>query len=130
MRRVNVTTSRGTVDPSDEETLFADLTAEEDQYEALSLELRASSGAVIPTEHIHVRDTEFLLAIDGARDEEHEVSVDAALEDAIDPDDFAATEETIAQFDEDHRPWEQPGPERDPARFQLSVSLTDQWAIR
>ena len=129
-RRLNREKSQGTVDTSDEETLSADLAAERDQYEALALELRAPNGVVIATEDIYISDAEYLLAIGFEADEEDELTVvDATPADALDPDNGAAVEEMLEEFEEDHPLWAQPAPERQRARFQLSVELTDGWSI-
>src|SRR5688572_22512388 len=47
-----------------QETFCADAAAFNDQYTALALELHASDGTVIPTEDIHITDTEALLSRD------------------------------------------------------------------
>lgn len=100
-RRLNREKSQGTADASDEKALFADLAAEQDQYEPLVLELRAPNGAVIATEDIWVRDVEYLLAI-GAEADEELPGVDAAPDDSLDADDVAAVEEMLERFEEDH----------------------------
>jgi hypothetical protein len=120
-RRLNNENSRGTIDPSDQKTLFADLAAEHDQHEAL--ELHAPNGSVIATESIFVTDTEYLLAIDSERAEED------ALESLVDPDDLAALEQDLEEFEEDHPPWAQPATAREPVRFQVSVTLKEEWEI-
>lgn len=129
MRRLNGERDRGPVDPSDEKTLLADMAAEQDQYDALALELRAPNGSVIATEHIHVTDTDYLLAIAREQDEEDELSADGGPDDALVAEDLAALEEQLEELEEDYPPWAQPGPQREPARFQISVTLKDEWAI-
>ena len=73
-------------------------------------------------------DTDYLLSIAWERDEEDESLADGELEDALDPEDLAALEDQLAELEEDHPPWAQ-RPEREPARFQLSVRLKNEWAI-
>jgi len=128
-QRLNREKLRDTVDPSDEKTLLADLAAEYDQYEALALELRAPNGSVIATETIHITDTDYLQAIAKERGEEDELPTDGASEDDLDSDDLAAMAEQVEEFEEDHPLWIQPAPEREPARFQISVTLKDEWAV-
>jgi hypothetical protein len=128
-RLVNRQRSRGAVDPTDEGTLLADLAAENDQYDALALELRAPNGSVIATESIYVTDTDYLIAVGSQRDEEDELPSDAAVEEGLDSDDLSAIEDLLVEFEEDHPPWVQQTTERDPVRFQISVTLRDQWAI-
>ena len=128
-RRVNNERSRGTVDPSDEKTLFADLAAEQDQHEALILELHAPNGSVIATESIYVTDTDYLRAMDSEPDKEDASPPVVALEGVLDPDDLAALEQELEELEEDHPPWAQPAPAREPVRFQISVTLKDEWAI-
>jgi len=128
-RRLNRDKSRGTIDPSDEKTLFADLAAERDQHEALALELHAPNGSVIATESIFVTDTDYLLAIGSEPDEDDASAPVVALDDVLDPDDLAALEHELEEFEEDHPPWAQPAMEREPVRFQISVTLKDEWAI-
>ena len=128
-RRVNHERSPGTVDPSDEKTVFADLAAEHDQYEALALELRAPNGSVIATDSIFVTDTDYLLAIGSEPDEEDASPPVVEVEGVLDPDDLAALEHELLEFEEDHPPWAQSAPAREPARFQISVTLKDQWAV-
>jgi hypothetical protein len=130
VRRLNREKSQGTVDTSDEETLFADLAAERDQHAALALELRAPNGAVIETEDISVLDAEYLLAIGFEADEEDELTmVDDAPGESLDPDDAAVVEEMLEDFEQDHPHWLQPAPDREPVRFQISVTLKDEWVI-
>jgi hypothetical protein len=124
-RRLSSKKPQDTVDSSDEKTLLADLAAERDQYEALALELRAPNGSVIATERISISDTDYLQAIGSEHDEEDEFSRDVASEDVLDP---AVLEQQLEEFEED-APWLQPSPEREPARFQISVTLQDEWAI-
>jgi hypothetical protein len=129
MRRLNGERERGTVDSSDEKTLLADLAAEQDQYDALALEIRAPNGSVIATESIHVTDTDYLLAIAREQDEEDELSGDVAPEDVLEAEDLAALDQQLEELEEDDPPWAQPAPQREPARFQISVTLKDEWAI-
>jgi hypothetical protein len=114
-------------DRSSEPTLRADLSALQDQYDALALELRAPNGAVIPTYDIHVTDTEWLLAIDRERDVDEESSTKDATDDGLTPDFLAALEERAES--EVEEPWLPEAPGRPPARFQLSVTLIDEWSI-
>ena len=120
---------RGRVDESDLKALDADMRAHRDQHEAAAFELRASDGSVIPTDSIHVTDTLYLLRIDDEREEEEEEAflTIATLDD--DPDtDLVALEEQIEEFEE-RAPWLPARPERDLARFQISVTLKNEWAI-
>ena len=119
--------ANGADDELEKKTLHADLAAEEDQYAALALELRAPNGSVIGTEGIHVTDTEYLLNIDRERQDEDESLEESGTEDDLDFD--SALEDLAEEFEADHPPWASEGPERPPARFQLYVTLTDEWAI-
>lgn len=112
-----------------ERTLFADLAALNDQYEALELELRGPNGTVIPTESIYIADTEYLQRIGMERDEEDEAPAEGSTEVGLDPDILAALEDQLAEFEREHRPWLPEEPDRPPVRFQISVTLTDEWAI-
>lgn len=126
-RRLTREKLQNSVDASDEKTLLADLAAERDQYEALALELRAPNGSVIATESIFITDTDYLQAIGSGRDEEDEFPTDVASENAFDSDDPAFLEQQLQEFEEEH--WLQPAPEREPARFQISVTLQNEWSI-
>ena len=128
-RRLSNEKSQATLDSSDERSLFADLASEHDQYKALALELRAPNGSVIATERIYITDTDYLLAIASECDEEDEFPADDASENIHDSDDLAALKQQLEEFEEDYPPWLQPAPERDPSRFQISVTLQDEWAI-
>ena len=128
-RRLNRERSHGTIDPSDEKTLLADLAAEHDQHEALAFELHAPNGSVIPTESIFVTDTEYLLAIGREADEEDTSPPIDGLEGVLDADDLDALVDQLEEFEEDHPPWAQSATEREPARFQISVTLKDEWSI-
>lgn len=112
-----------------ERTLFADLAALNDQYEALELELRGPNGTVIPTESISIADTEHLQRIGMERDREDEPPTENSTDVSLDPDILAALEDQLAEFDREHPPWLPQEPERPPVRFQISVTLTDEWAI-
>ena len=126
-RRLNHNRAHGALDGLEEKTLHADLAAEQDQYAALALELRAPNGSVIGTEGIHVTDTEYLLNIDRERDEEDESLPESGAEDTMLSE--SALEDLAEEFEADHPPWLSQGPERPPARFQLHVTLTNEWAI-
>ena len=128
-RRLKNGKSRGTNDTSDEKTFFADLAAEHDQHEALALELHAPDGSVIATESITVTDTDYLRAIGSEPDEEDASPPVVAWEGVLDSDDLAALEHQLEEFEEDHPPWAQPATERESVRFQVSVTLKDEWAI-
>jgi hypothetical protein len=112
-------------DESSEPTLRADLSALHDQYDALALELRAPNGEVIPTDDIHVTDTEWLLAIDRERygDTEDAMDVDQ------DTDFLADAVDQVAEWVVEHPSWLPEPPERPFARFQISVTLVDEWSI-
>jgi hypothetical protein len=109
-----------------EKSFFADAAAFNDQYNALSLELRSSDGTVIPTEDIHITDVEALLSRDSELEDQWD---DDELDDGPDPDADAAAAEMLAAWEEDHPAWLSEGPERPPARFQIAVMLVDEWAI-
>lgn len=70
-------------------TEYADYAAAVDQLNALALELRGPSGAVIPTEWIEIRDTEFLADL-----------ASRELEDAPapEPQDFDLADDTSEPF--------------------------------
>lgn len=125
MKRLN---AQEICDEDEEKTLRADFAAEDDQYEALALELRAPNGEVIPTEDIYMQDTEYLLAIGAEAEEENRVE-DPALGESLEAEALQLVEELRAQIDEDHPPWAPQLPEREPVRFQIYVSLKDEWSI-
>ena len=127
-RRVNMERS-DSGDESSEPTLRADLSALHDQYDALALELRAPNGEVIPTDDIHVTDTELLRAIDRERDEEEESSTEDAISGGQDPDFLADLVDQLAELVVEHPSWLPEAPDRPPARFQLSVTLKYEWSI-
>jgi hypothetical protein len=116
-------------DESSEPTLRADLSALHDQYDALALELRAPNGEVIPTDDIHVTDTEWLLAIDRERHGEEESSTEDAMDGGQDPDFLADAVDQLAEWVVEHPSWLPEPPERPFARFQISVTLIDEWSI-
>ena len=95
----------------------------------LALELRAPNGSAISTEAIHVTDTDYLQAIASECGEEDELSTDTAAEDVLDSGDLSAKQQLLEEFEEDDAPWAQPAPAREPVRFQISVTLKDEWAI-
>ena len=127
--RVNKRGSEAACDESELQTLYADLAAQRDRYDALALELRASDGSVIPTDSIHVTDTHYLLAIDRERHAKDDALEEVEPEPDLDPEVLAALQEELKEFEEDHPPWMAEAPEREPARFQLAVVLSDEWAI-
>ena len=127
-RRVNKA-PEGTVEESELKTLYADLAAQHDQHEALALELHAPNGKVIPTDDIHVTDTDYLIAIGREAEEEDEFLDEDSPETALDPDVLKALEDEMEEFKEDHPPWLPEAPERAPARFQVAVLLKDEWSI-
>ena len=129
MRKLNRDSAAGKVAEQDEKTLHADLAAEADQYAALSLELRAPNGTVIPTEDIYVKDTEYLMAISREADAERELSPEDGSDEELDPEFLAAVEELREAFEEENESWLSEKPERPPVRFQLHVRLLDEWAI-
>jgi hypothetical protein len=123
-KRVLDCKSANTVPESDMNELLADMNAAQDLEEAFAMELRGPDGSVIPTEDIYVVDTEYLLAI--AKESESE---EDSAEEALSEQDQAAVEEMLEEWEDDHPPWAQQEPEREPERFQIHVRLVDQWAI-
>ena len=119
----------GDVPESDVAALHADLYAQRDQHEALALELRASDGSVIPTESIYVTDTFYLLRIDDERDEEELFMTIATRNDDPNAYDMTQLEEQLEEFAEERAPWLPEPPPREPVRFQIAVTLKDEWAI-
>ena len=67
------------------------------------------------------------LAIDEERAEEDEFPEGAPRE-ITEDDDLAAAEAMVEQWEEDHPPWAQRGPEREPVLFHIHVTLKDQWS--
>ena len=116
------------LDESDIKTIHADLAAQFDGYAALAMELRAPDGSVIPTEDIYVTDTEYLISIGNEAAEEDEIGPDVPLEDLLHPDDFAAFEEHLEELEEREK-WAPDEPEKEFPRFQVSVTLSNEWAI-
>jgi len=130
-------------------TEYADVAAAHVHCESLELELRGPSGAVVPTEWIDVRDTEFLVAL--TRDDalsaddlaaslcdeswpyadDEELDPQAWLADGDDLEaleDFNALEE-LDDFDADFD-WEpDDSSDRPFPRYQLQVMLLDDSAI-
>lgn len=121
-KRVLDRQSERPVPESEMNELLADMNSAHDQEQALGMELHAPDGSVIPTEDIYVVDTEYLLAIAKECEEEDD---DIVLSD----EDQAAVDEMLEEWEDDHPPWAQPEPEREPERFQIHVRLVDQWAI-
>ena len=126
MRRLN----KNPLEDSDRKTLDADLAAQQDQYEALALELRAPDGSVIPTDDIYVSDTEYLIKIgqEAFEEDENELA-NAPLDHGLSPDDLKALEDDLAQLEQDFPPWMADEPAREPVRFQISVMLKNEWSI-
>jgi hypothetical protein len=116
-------------------TEHADAAAASDRREAMELELRGPDGAVIPTEDIDVRDTEFMLALaDEAMDEFDIEDIDPIL--ATDEqkelrqllaDDEALFEDEL-DIDDDPTPYV-PDEECVYPRYQIHVRLRDNAAI-
>ena len=119
------------------ESLMPVLTAAK-KFAALQLELRGPNGAVIPTESIGVQDTEFLLSLnepleeadcgDGRLSSVTEAgfpeSADRDL--ALFEDSFDDLESLEADFcDIAAEAWKEPVF----PRFQIHVSLRDEWSI-
>ena len=112
-------------------TEYADLAAAFVHRDALELELRGPDGAVIPTEDVDVRDTEFLLSLAG---EEHERDwwddLDAMAGEAPDLD--AAPLDESDLLDEPEFDWAaelEEFEEREFPRYQITVVLRDEAAI-
>jgi hypothetical protein len=127
MKRANESCDRRAPDATADDTLYADLASEADQYEALALELRAPDGTAIRTEEIWVRDTEFLQSIADECDEE-----EAAVMGQVKPigaEDQSLIEELLAELEEDNPRWVSDGLEREPVRFQVHIRLRDECAI-
>lgn len=125
---------------------YADYRSACDEEEALELELRDPDGKIIPTEHIAVRDTEFLIAwseekakredeevpdedLDEimALDDEDELLPWEAEDDDLDEAALIAELEALAADDaadewrqREERPW---------MRYQLQVELIHDWSI-
>jgi hypothetical protein len=116
------------LDESDIKTFHADLAAQHDGYEALALELRASDGAVIPTEDIYVTDTEYLLSIANDGEAETDDLPGEPQEELLHPDDLKALEDRLEEFAEREK-WSPEAPEKEFARFQVSVMLSNEWSI-
>jgi hypothetical protein len=123
-KRVLWEKSESPVPESELKELMADYDAARDQEEALAMELRAPDGSVIPTTDIYVLDTEYLIAIGREAEEE-----DESAEIVLSEEDQAAVDEMLAEWEEDHPPWAQQEPEREPERYQIHVTLVDQWSI-
>lgn len=114
---------------------YADLAAAEDHYDALALELRGPDGAVIPTEWIDLRDTEFLLSLTDDDLEATSLELDFSSEEEDDfgdpPPGFGDApafdlEDELNFNDDDDAPWR---PERVFPRYQLQVMLRDDAAV-
>jgi len=110
-------------------TAQADYDAAIDRREGLSLELRGPTGAVIPTEWIDIRDTEYLAALG------EELAAELELE-PLDPEIEAAVEHDLAVLEEegffdDDEPWRgnEPRFDRPPARYQIHVALLDDMSV-
>jgi hypothetical protein len=124
-RRLNIEPTN----ESDAKSLAADLAAERDQYESLALELRDPDGRTIPTEDIYIRDTAWLLAIDGDIEDEEELFTELPVVDVPDSEEHEALEAQLMDLAEDFPAWVSDEQPREPARFQLHVRLKDEWSI-
>jgi len=108
--------------------LYADLYAQRDQHDALALELRAPDGSGIPTDSIYVTDTFYLRRIDDDREEEEEEPFITIVTPGDDPNaDYTTRLEE--QLEEERAPWLPEPQEREPVRFQIAVTLQNEWAI-
>ena len=104
-------------------TARADLLAAIDEETALELELRGPRGAVIATEHIHVVDTHYLIALAQANTDEDIV---------LDAEEEAEVEELIERLCPDDDTWTlELGYEEELAspRYHLQVTLVDWGAV-
>ena len=114
---------------------YADFAAAADHCEALTLELRAPDGSVIPTEWIDVRDLDFLTSLVVEEDlemDEGESEPPGDIEDELSDD----WDEILSGFDGDANMFgpdleneEQWQASRDFPRYQLQVMLRDDAAI-
>ena len=111
-------------------TLYADCAAAADRLAGLELEVRDAAGAVVETEWVAVRDTEFLLSL--ARSDPLELEDDLG----VDPEGVWDAERETAEREMDDRFFEMlEGDEDDPpipchlARYQLAVMLRDERRI-
>jgi hypothetical protein len=109
-------------------TAEADFAAAVDQEAALELELRGPDGAVIPTEDIGVRDTEYLLA--AYADEEFDFDDDTVYDAELE----AELEEDLQLMEESRRygsAWSSSAADDETPlpRYQIQVHLFDDWVI-
>ena len=117
-------------------TVYADAVSIADELESLDLELRDEYDQVVPTEHIWINDTEYLLARGREALDEPEPELSPELEAEIERD----VEEMLEYFRErdkfssDDEAWKEPARF---ARYQILVTLdagpqwtnpTEDWA--
>ena len=110
-------------------TEYADLAAAAAQEEGLALELRGPTGAVIPTESIGLRDTEYLLSLEFDEDISlYDVEAGIAADPELDEETLAEIEEFAEEFKERTR-WNSAADEEkesDFPRYQIQVHLIDE----
>ena len=103
-------------------TVYADAVSIADELESLALELRDEYDQVVPTEHIWINDTEYLLARASERQDEPELELSPEMEAEIERD----VEEMLEyfrdrdQWSSDDESWKEPTPF---ARYQILVTL-------
>ena len=116
-------------------TANADIEAAENRREGLALELRDANGTVIETEYVDIRDTYLILQMSEERQMLDERHADIFGEEMLDPELEADIEHDLALFEADGffddfecEPW-RPDGEPELPRYQIHVSLLDDWAI-
>jgi len=116
-------------------TANADIEAAENRREGLALELRDAGGAVIPTEHVNIRDTYLILQMSEEREVLDERHADIFGEEPLDPELEADIEHDLALFEQEgffdcleSEPW-RPDDEPELPRYQIHVSLLYDWVI-
>jgi hypothetical protein len=113
-------------------TEYADVAAAGAQEEGLELELRGPNGAVIPTESIGIRDTEYVMSTDFSEDLSlYDVEAGGMSDPDADAEMMAEVEEFLAEL-EANEAWqgssEESGEEKPSiwARYQIMVTLLDE----
>jgi hypothetical protein len=124
---------------------YADWVSATDECEALALELRGPDGTVIPTDHICVRDLEFLLTLSEESIErelekewcERSPEIEEETLHTLGLDDWDASwdatedeDDLFGDFDDlPAEPWRAEPEEREWPRYQLQVELVDDSSI-
>jgi hypothetical protein len=116
-------------------TEYADAAAAQAQREGLELELRGPKGIVIPTEHIGIQDTHYLLSIPDREISPYEVEFGNGLDPETEAQIEAEVEDWFAELeaegegDDWRRVAVQAEPEVEFPRYQIIVRLLNEMDV-